>query len=115
MNQLIAAVPTVAVAALAAGAVALATHANADFVFDICPSGMDGVVAGTPTSCPFADNVRENYFRYGGPLIEAYSPVTGEIYAMDCSDAHFIARLSDGETHPGVLCTGGNDAAVVIW
>ena len=102
-------------AAILAGVVLNPVVAHADFVFDVCPSGMDGVVAGTPTSCPFADNVRANYFRYGGPHVGAYSPVTGENYSMDCVDTNFIAHLSDGETHPGVLCTGGNDAAVVIW
>jgi hypothetical protein len=34
---------------------------------------------------------------------------------MDCSYTHFATHLSDGETHPGARCTGGNDAAVVIW
>jgi hypothetical protein len=76
---------------------------------------MDGVVAGTPTSCPFADNVRQSYLNYGGPVVGAYSPVTNQIYAMDCSHRNFIAHLSNGTSHPGVLCTGGNDAAVVIW
>jgi hypothetical protein len=105
----------VAAAAIGSLAMGVAPHAKADFVFDMCPSGMVGGVAGTPTSCPFADNVRRSYFANGGPFIEAYSPVTDESYVMDCTDAHFIAHLSDGETHPGVLCTGGNDAAVVIW
>jgi hypothetical protein len=41
---------------------------RADFIFDICPSGLDGVVTGTPTSCVFADNVRRSYFSSGGPL-----------------------------------------------
>lgn len=76
---------------------------------------MDGVVAETPTSCPFADNVRANYFRYGGSVIGAYSPVTDRIYPMDCVSGNFIARLSGGATHPGVLCTGGDGAEVVIW
>lgn len=97
------------------GAVVVAPHATADFVFDMCPSGMDGVVSGTPTSCAFADNVRRSYFGGGGPIVGAYSPITGQGYVMDCGHTNFIAHLSNGETHPGVLCTGGNDAAVVIW
>jgi hypothetical protein len=107
----------VAGAAVTAAGVMMANPivARADFVFDMCPSGMDGVVAGTPTSCPFADNVRANYFRSGSRHIDVYSPVTDETYPMDCGNTHFIAHLSDGETHPGVLCEGGNDAEVVIW
>jgi hypothetical protein len=89
--------------------------AQADFVFEMCPSGMDGVVTGTPTSCAFADNVRRSYFAGGGAMVAAYSPITGLGYVMDCGHSNFIARLSNGETHPGVLCTGCNDAAVVIW
>lgn len=109
---------TLIAAGLAAAALVLnpPAPAHADFVFEVCPSGMDGVVAGTPTSCPFADNVRANYFRYGGTsVIGAYSPVTDVIYPMDCSSGSFIAELSSGAMHPGVLCTGGNGAAVVIW
>jgi hypothetical protein len=84
--------------------------ARADFVFDMCPSGMDGVVSGTPTSCPFADNVRRSYFNSRSSVVAAYSPVTDQFYAMDCSDNNFVAQLSDGETHPGVLCVGANSA-----
>lgn len=104
-------------AAVAAASTMMANPvvAQADFVFDMCPSGMDGVVAGTPTSCPFADNVRRSYFAGGGAMVAAYSPITGQGYVMDCGHTNFVAHLSDGETHPGVLCTGGNDAAVVIW
>ena len=104
---------------LAAGAVALglaaAGPAHADFIFDTCPSGMDGVVTATPTSCPFADNVRRGYFTQGSSDVIAWSPVTGNWYDMDCSNTNFVAHLGNGRSHPGVLCTGGIDAAVVVW
>jgi hypothetical protein len=54
------------------------------------------------TSCPFAENVKEAYFEEvgsGAGTVEAYSPVTGDVYAMTCSDS----------PHE---CVGGNDAAV---
>jgi hypothetical protein len=103
-------------AALAAGALVGPGTSHADFVFDICGSGVDGVVDGTPTSCPFADNVRVAYFQSGGgSFVEAYSPVTERLYAMDCGNRNFVARFSNGTSHPSVLCTGGNNAAVVIW
>ena len=97
------------------GAIAGEAPAKADFIFDICPSGMDGVVSGTPTSCPFADSVRRGYFTQRDTWVVAYSPVTGGVYTMDCSYNNFVATLSNGRSHPGVLCTGGIGAAVVIW
>ena len=84
-------------------------------VSDTCPSGMDGVVTATPTSCPFADNVRRGYFTQGSSDVIAWSPVTGNWYDMDCSNTNFVAHLGNGRSHPGVLCTGGIDAAVVVW
>jgi hypothetical protein len=54
------------------------------------------------TSCPFAENVKGAYFEEvgsGAGTVEAYSPVTGDDYAMTCSDS----------PHE---CVGGNDAAV---
>jgi hypothetical protein len=102
-------------AALTVGGLAGISPAHADFVFNVCGSGLDGVVAGTPTSCPFADNVRASYFSYGGPMVQAWSPVTEQYYMMDCSNGNYIAHLAYGGTHPAVLCTGGNDAAVVVF
>ena len=97
------------------GMLGMAGSAHADFIFDMCPSGMDGVVTGTPTSCAFADNVRRGYFNQRNSNVFAFSPVTGENYSMDCSYTNFVAHLSNGMSHPGVLCTGGIGAAVVIW
>lgn len=82
-------------------------------MFVICPSGHSGV-ATTVTSCAFADNVRRAYLAQGGPDVEAYSPVTGETYAMECVRG-FEAHLSDGQTVQAVRCTGGNNAVVVVW
>ncbi|CAM3082473.1 hypothetical protein BST27_09960 [Mycobacterium intermedium] len=97
------------------GAGVLAPRAQANFMFEICPSGADGVVAGTPTSCAFADNVRRAYVSQGSTYVLAYSPVTGRAYMMDCSYSNFVAHFNDGTWHPGVLCEGGIGAAVVIW
>jgi len=101
--------------ACAVASVAIPAIAHADFTFNICPSGVSGVVAGTPTSCPFADNVRSAYFGQGSTSVLAYSPVTGGTYVMDCSNRNFNANFTSGVHHPAVLCTGGIGAAVVIW
>ena len=59
--------------------------------------------------------MRAAYFQSGGPIVQAYSPVMEKYYVMDCSYRNFIAKLAYGGTHPGVLCSGGVNAAVVIW
>ena len=60
-----------------------------------------GVYAGADTSCPFALNLAGSY---AGPGInDAYSPVTGQTHAMDCT----------GELP--VICTGGNNALVEFY
>jgi len=59
-----------------------------------------GVSVGPNTSCPFALNVAETYYRTGSSVIDVYSPTTGETYTMTCSS---------GSPH---VCTGGNDASV---
>lgn len=81
--------------------------------FAICPSGHSGV-ATTVTSCAFADSVRRAYLIQGGPDVQAYSPVTGDTYAMEYIGG-FTAHLSDGEVVQAVRCTGGNNAVVVMW
>ena len=62
-----------------------------------------GVSAGDKTSCPFAQNVREEYFAVPGDSVEidVYSPVTGQTYTMNC--------VRSGN---GVTCRGGNQAVV---
>jgi molecular chaperone DnaK len=54
--------------------------------------------ANESTSCPFARNVRDAYD--GSDTLEAYSPVTGQNYTMDCSTGDYTT------------CAGGNNAEV---
>lgn len=65
----------------------------------------DGVFAGPNTSCPFARNVRDAYFAVPGDSVEidAYSPITGKTYRMNC--------VKTGDT---VTCRGGNEAVVTF-
>ncbi len=108
-NKIAAAVATVASAALGFPA-----PAHADGLFMECPSGRDGVVAGTPTSCAFADNVRLAWFAQPGNPVLAYSPVTEQSYQMFCV-GHTIVTFTDGHTADAVECAGGNNAEVVVW
>lgn len=63
----------------------------------------DGVFAGSDTSCPFALNVQSAWMTSGATTsITAYSPVTGQSYAMYC-------RIAGAGS---VICTGGNNAYV---
>ena len=63
----------------------------------------NGVSAGPNTSCPFAKNVREEYFAVPGDSVEidVHSPVTGKTYTMSC--------VRNGDK---VTCRGGNNAVV---
>ena len=65
----------------------------------------DGVFAGPNTSCPFAKNVKKEYFAVPGDSIEieVLSPVTHQTYAMAC------VRSGDR-----VTCRGGNNAVVTF-
>jgi hypothetical protein len=87
--------------------------AGADESFAVCPSGHSGI-ATSVTSCPFAENVRIGYLTQGGPIVLAYSPVTGANYLMQCAPG-FLAHLNTGYTVPSVRCVGGNNAVVVVW
>jgi hypothetical protein len=61
----------------------------------------DGLSVGPNTSCPFAQNVRDAYFSSGGgSTVSAGSPVTGQVYTMNCTA---------GSPH---VCRGGNNASV---
>lgn len=91
--------------------------ARADELVIVCPDGHTGVAQGQ-TSCAFAQNVRMAYWASGAnpAVVQAYSPVTGEIYTMQCSGG-FMIRLS---TSPNMLtssarCVGGNNAVVWAW
>lgn len=97
--------------AIGAGVLA-APQAKAAFAFAICPSGHTGVVGGTPTSCPFADNVRAAWFSQTGNPVVAWSPVTEQYYSMACAPG--VATVS-GIVVNGWTCFGGNNAEVVIW
>ena len=66
------------------------------------------------TTCQFAMNVRDSYDSDGGPVVNAYSPVTGETYQMVCHSG-YSATLANGTTVDSVRCTGGNNAVVILW
>lgn len=80
-----------AAAATATGALLFgAAPAQADEGFIRCPSGRTGV-ATSVTSCAFADDVRFSYLSQGGPVVEAYSPVTGSSHHADrAGRAHLL-------------------------
>jgi hypothetical protein len=71
------------------------------------------VFANSNTSCPFAQNVLEQY-EIANPkgaasgadswVINVWSPVTNQNYTMTC--------LREGDA---VICRGGNDAAVFFY
>lgn len=61
------------------------------------------VSVGRATTCEFAHNVEDAYWSTigsGGGTVEAYSPATGNTYAMYCTA---------GTPH---ICTGGREASV---
>jgi hypothetical protein len=62
-----------------------------------------GLIAGPNTSCLFAENVQIAYDDAPGlyATVQAYSPVTGETYAMSCAPAG-----------AGMTCSGANNASV---
>jgi len=83
-------------------------------VFTICPDGHEGVVGGH-TSCAFAENVRRIFYATGmADSFTAFSPVTGEAYAMTCV-GRYPAYFTDGSTKISTRCDGGDNAEVVIW
>jgi hypothetical protein len=64
-----------------------------------------GLQVNGSTSCPFAENVQQAYYSQvgqGDGTVTAYSPVTGQVYTMSCTQ---------GDSH---VCTGGNNA-YVAW
>lgn len=103
----------ISAAVLAAGALAAAPLAQADETVTVCPDGRSGVAQGQ-TSCPFAHNVRSAYFSQGGPVVLAYSPVTGELYRMQCGTGYQINTTS-GMSVNAVRCVGGDNAVVWVW
>ena len=103
-----------AIAAIAGAALVLPPPAHADGDFMECPSGRDGVIAGTPTTCAFADDVRSAWFGQPGNPVIAYSPVTDQTYRMFCIGNQTVT-FTDGHIADAVQCVGGNDAEVVVW
>lgn len=103
-----------AIATAVAASFVLLPPAHADVLFVTCPSGRDGVVAGTPTTCAFADNVRRAWFGQPGNPVIAYSPVTDQSYRMFCI-GNITVTFTDGHMADAVHCVGGNDAEVVVW
>ena len=99
-------------AALTTATLAVAPTASAGDAFLMCPSGMSGI-ATMVTSCPFADNVSRAFFRSPNNVV-AYSPVTGQFYAMACAPG-YVASFVGGYSRVVAKCFGGNDAEVVVW
>jgi len=63
----------------------------------------DGLSVNANTSCPFAENVREEYRSSGGAsTISAFSPATGRVISMSCRGG------------VPTVCRGGNNAVVYI-
>ena len=105
---------SIAGAVVVAAALTMAPQARADGAFLTCPDGYSGI-ATSVTSCAFAENVRASYIAQGGgTMIEAYSPVTGQYYDMQCA-SNFTANLADGRTVYAARCVGGMGAVVIIW
>lgn len=102
----------VVIGALTTGGIAFSAPASAE-EFEVCPDGHEGVAEGR-TTCAFAENVRSAYLNQSGPLYNAYSPVTGEMYAMQCQGG-FTANLIGGARVDSVRCVGGDDAVVILW
>lgn len=98
---------------LVTGALLLsAPTAAADPAFSICPSGSSGVI-GEHTSCAFADVVAGGYYRHGSEF-NAYSPVTGQWYRVECVSG-YLANFTNGAQFLAARCFAGNDAQVVVW
>jgi hypothetical protein len=104
---------TLIAAAAVAAALSLAPAAHADETVFVCPDGHSGVAEGQ-TSCAFAMNVRSAYFSSGSQIVHVYSPVTGDVYQMQCAGG-FLIRLSDGTMKTSARCVGGNNAVVWAW
>lgn len=95
------AVSALALTVLSVGLIA-APAANA-YEFELCPSGLTGVVT-EDTSCAFADNVRFSWYAQPGTIVNAFSPVTGKMYTMHC-----VPTSTD--TWPNAKrCVGVNDS-----
>ena len=105
---------------LTPAAITLAAPAHADnWTFDICPSGHEGVGEGSPTTCPFAENVHNAWYAAGQPLGSPFgpvwSPVTVGHYTMECNGEEPLTGVT-----PGGLSTRCEDipdtgVRIVLW
>jgi hypothetical protein len=68
---------------------------------------LNNSAAGAVTSCPFAENVRDQYIRQPRRAttvtLDVFSPVTAQSYLMTCTGNHVVA------------CRGGNDAVAYLY
>lgn len=93
---------TAAFSAIAIGIAAPAPRAHAE-EFELCPSGLTGVVT-DDTSCAFADNVRYSWYAQPGTIITAFSPKTQQMYTMQCT------RTNTDIWADAKRCVGVNDS-----
>jgi hypothetical protein len=99
-------------AAAVAATVGLAVPAHAA-VFTMCPDGHEGVV-GDHTSCGFAANIRDGYFRWGTHF-DAFSPAMGQWYEVNCDPTIRPAYFVGGQVVNSVNCYASTNAEVVVW
>lgn len=66
------------------------------------------------TSCPFSREMARVYDGTNLVYPQVYSPQTGGHYNMQCA-VGFTATFKDGSKRSAVRCTGGNNAAVVVF
>lgn len=92
--------------------IAEGSYAQAD-IFTICPDGHEGVV-GDHTSCGFAANIRNGFFRFGTQF-NAYSPATNQWYPVTCDPTRHPAYFASGEVINSIDCYASTNAEVVIW
>ena len=88
-------------ALVATASVGLAAPAHA-YEFELCPSGLSGVVT-DDTSCAFADSVRYSWYAQPGTVVTAVSPKTQRVYTMQCTGTN-----TDVWSH-AKRCVGVND------
>lgn len=108
MNRMITGGMATVGAAIGIAVAAPAGPAHADGYFDVCGPGYG--VEGGSTSCAFAYNV---YGAANGQNpVYAYSPLTNEVYQMECGPTRLTGPTLYG---PAARCVGGNNAVVIVW
>lgn len=79
----------------------------------MCPSGISGVANGS-TSCAFADSVSIAWRNSPRYVVDAYSPVTHQMYRMSCAP-NTVTMGGEWAALRGARCAGGNNAIVIVW